>query len=327
MRVEIPGDPISVGRPRVFLSVFDSRLKYNPNYSDEVNRVTESIGVCDGGGSYFNLHTGSNGFGIKVDDKTMAVYLKRFGVPADQINELPLDHTGIDWSGVRPGSSRNEVGSVKVCTGCRKETSSCKDCSLCSGVPYCGKECQKKDWYIHKIFCGLNGQVPSSQPNDSGETTVIKAFLFPEGSDTPRFVNLPLTWVEGDEDDITDTGYNKLDVSEFIPGITEKIRSDMFTDLAIRSLQQAYHVIVKGDFMVDGHSKINICALNLFKKYEKMSKSGALSTPTDPYWRNNIIVVKAEAGKEDSYQDIGIADATEVVKFLYKYTSSHGLVL
>ena len=278
-----------------------------------MNRVTESIGVCDGGGSYFDLHTGSNGFGINVDDKTMAVYLLRYGVPADKVNELPLRNiTDIDWAGVRPGSSKTEVGSAKVCTGCRKET----NCSLCNGVPYCGKECQKKDWYIHKIFCGLNGQVPLPPPSGG---TMIKAFLFPESSDTPKFVNY----------DITDTGYNKLEVSEFIPGITEKIRSDMFTDLAIRSLQQAYHVIVKGDFMEDGHSKINICALNLFKKYEKMSKSGTMtsSAPTDPYWRNNIIVVKAEAGKEDSYQDIGIADATEVVKFLYKYTSSHGLIL
>jgi len=49
-----------------FLSVYDARLKWNADASKEVNDVTEKVGVCDGGGSYFDLHTGHGGFGFKV---------------------------------------------------------------------------------------------------------------------------------------------------------------------------------------------------------------------------------------------------------------------
>ena len=329
MRIEIPGDPISVvygydGMAGVFLSVIDKRLAHNLDSSDEVNAVAESIGVGDGGGSYLNLHTGRHGFGTKVDDNTMAAFLKRYDVTADRISELPLRITDVIWQYVEPGTSTREVGSMKVCTSCRAKTRSCKDCAKCRTVPYCGKECQKKDWGIHNIFCGLHGQSPLP-PNNSA-AAFVKAFLFPESSEVPVFVNLPLVHVEGDEDDVTSRSFIKLNCDEFITGSTDKIQSDRFTDLSIRSLPQAYHMICKSDSRIDG-SEINKCVLNLFKKYEK--KSGSMSVPTDPFWRNNILVVKAEPeGLEtDSYQDISIADATEVVKFLYKYTSSHGLIV
>ena len=52
----------------VFLAVHDKRLEYDPESTAEVNKVTESIGIGDGGGSYLNLHTGVTGFGSMVDD-------------------------------------------------------------------------------------------------------------------------------------------------------------------------------------------------------------------------------------------------------------------
>lgn len=61
-RFKIEGDPIHVAYgvdeeigAGVFLSVFDRRLEWNEEANDEVNKVTESIGVKDGGGSYFDL--------------------------------------------------------------------------------------------------------------------------------------------------------------------------------------------------------------------------------------------------------------------------------
>ena len=94
-RFEIPGDPIKVvygyedclglDLPSVFLQVYDNRLTYSGNASQEVNKVTEKVGFRDGGGCYFGLHTGKMGFGPEVDDETMVVYLKRFGVTEVQI--------------------------------------------------------------------------------------------------------------------------------------------------------------------------------------------------------------------------------------------------
>ena len=72
----------------VFLSVYDSRLKYDPKQSHQVNAVTESF--QSGEGCYLDLHTGPIGFGQRVDDDTMATYLRRFGASEDQITMLPL---------------------------------------------------------------------------------------------------------------------------------------------------------------------------------------------------------------------------------------------
>ena len=145
MRFEIRGDPISVAygvdnSSGVFLAVTDKRLEYDPNSSAKVNAVTEQVGIGDGGGSFFNLHTGKIGFGIKVDDETMAVYLKRYGVSDERIRDLPLNLSKINWTSVKPGTSTKKVGSRKVCTNCRVKTSSCKDCTACKLAPY---------WYVH----------------------------------------------------------------------------------------------------------------------------------------------------------------------------------
>jgi hypothetical protein len=94
-RFEIPGNPIHVAFGHdlpmgVFLSVVDNRLKWSSSASQEVNAAIEKIGVQDGGGSYFEIHTGQHGFGIRVDDETMATFLRRFGVSEEQIANLPL---------------------------------------------------------------------------------------------------------------------------------------------------------------------------------------------------------------------------------------------
>jgi hypothetical protein len=89
------GGPIHIAygfNSPVFLSVSDRRLKYETSATKGVNAVTEAIGVKDGGGSYFDLHTSKvGGFGVQVDDETMATYLRRYGVSEKQIRALPLN--------------------------------------------------------------------------------------------------------------------------------------------------------------------------------------------------------------------------------------------
>jgi hypothetical protein len=77
--------------PGVFLSVSDRRLKYETSATKGGNAVSEAIGLQDGGGSYFDIHTGKvGGFGIQVDDETMASYLLRYMLSEEQIRALPL---------------------------------------------------------------------------------------------------------------------------------------------------------------------------------------------------------------------------------------------
>ena len=68
----------------VFLQVFDKRLEYDKTASEEVNRIAEQMDS----GCYFALRTGKVGTGTKVGHKTMAAYLKRFGVTQEQIESF-----------------------------------------------------------------------------------------------------------------------------------------------------------------------------------------------------------------------------------------------
>jgi hypothetical protein len=94
--IEVEGSPISVAYGYdeingIFLAVTDERLAYDRNAAEPINQVIESIGLGDGGGSYFDLHTGDVGFGQKVSESTMLVYLKRYGVSEKQIKQVLED--------------------------------------------------------------------------------------------------------------------------------------------------------------------------------------------------------------------------------------------
>lgn len=317
MRFVIEGDPISVAFGSdtvagVFLSVFDRRLEYDPSSTPEVNAVTEKIGVRDGGGSYFDLHTGDFGFGIKVDDVTMATYLKRFGVTDEQISSLPLT---LPFTPSPPQFQKKRVGSEKLCTTCGKKVL-CKDCSLCKQVPYCSRSCQRKDWPLHKLFCGLQveEEIVSNNEDNTCTTEKVNVFLLPEDSDKPKLISVQCI----DGSDVNYNGFSGI--------LTDKIRSDLFTDDHIRNLKHAYHVIFRDNFMGDG-SKQNKSVQKLFQI--KSKQNGAVQAPTGSHWKGDLLICKAEATsapESGKCLDITPADATEVVNFLYSYTSANGLL-
>ena len=92
-RFEIDSYPITVAYGyedpcNVFLSVYDNRLRYDSSASPQVNDVTRAVGSGDG--CFFEIHTGSAGFGQRVDNDTMVTFLGRFGVTDEQINAIPL---------------------------------------------------------------------------------------------------------------------------------------------------------------------------------------------------------------------------------------------
>ena len=71
-----------------FLSVFDERLECKKYACEEANNISEKIGVGDCGGSYFDLHTGENGYGFKVSNETLAEFIMRYGAPTLHIESI-----------------------------------------------------------------------------------------------------------------------------------------------------------------------------------------------------------------------------------------------
>lgn len=47
----------------------------------------------------------------------------------------------------------HKISGIKFCIFCGKHNLNMKTCSSCKLAYYCNKECQIKDWKIHKLEC------------------------------------------------------------------------------------------------------------------------------------------------------------------------------
>ena len=309
-RFEIAGDPISVAYgydevlSNVFLSVYDRRLEFDSDAPDQVNAVTEGIGPGDGGGCYFNLHTGKVGFGRMVDDETMAVYL-RFGVSDASIRAIPLLNV---HRSTGPAATRSVATSCTACTVCRKPSTT--SCGKCHSVPYCSKDCQRSDWAVHKIFCSH-----VFPPLVEGELSA-KAFLLPQSSITPILVQLSYT-IETDASDGNRFAYPVL--AGHIPGPRRNIRSDRLPGFPFAHLPHALIMYYDDNFFIDGVSQPNQCLMRLMR-----AKRPHWSNPFG--WSGNLVIIKAEADVQDpiSFMDMACGDAHDLVEFIAKYETSSG---
>jgi hypothetical protein len=175
----------------VFLSVSDKRLAVDSNASDEVNLVAQQIGVQDGSGNYFDLHTGKQGFGFQVSNAVMRVLLARYRVPEDKINFVFQEASLMDPN----------------CRACKFE--SAKKCAKCKTVQYCGRACQVKDWPIHKYVCE-SLPFPEKKPSSS---PAVYCFFMPENGDKIQVIQVE---TERTLDPVTKKYYDKPKLEEFL---------------------------------------------------------------------------------------------------------------
>jgi hypothetical protein len=307
----------------VFLSVFDKRLKYNSEATAEVNRVTESIGVNDGGGSYLDLHTGQTGFGRKVDDLTMATFLKRYGVTDHQVSMLPLS---LDSSVSR--MSEEVIARGEQCNICSEHSK--KSCGKCTKIHYCSPDCQRKAWPIHNIFCQVKG--PADDGISSAEKRSVDALFLAQDEATPQLIRLPLVWKDGKDHE---GGFWSTDTSMFIHGVVGIFRSDFFPGAAGLHLTSAYHVFYKDDFLRDVGSKENCClralvgavAKSVYGNQRNLPKgSKTLNRGPPLHFQGNLLVVKREKNdgpylgstSEGKHRNVRLEDAHEIATLLYK---------
>jgi hypothetical protein len=347
-RFETEGDPICIAYGvdeqiscGVFLSVYDRRLEWQENASKEVNHIAESIGVGDGGGSYFDLHTGQRGFGAKVSCDTMRVYLKRYGVESKRIEEL------FKWKYGKMIDS--------TCSVCYKEDT--KKCGKCGKFFYCGKECQIKDWPQHKLICnsinkpiedlvstkkaqakcvvcfkltnlscskcGLNfcgkscqdqewskhkhfcDSLPVSIKNSNNES--VWAFLFPENSEKVIQIQVPIIIEYFEEELLSLPQLNEFigscGASSYMP------RNPYNKDRLISDMLLIHY---RDTFLIDG-SKSNLCI--------KVLTQGR--NPHD--WRGPVVVMKAKGTniyESNDYIDIKVEDFLNIVDYFLWYGSN-----
>ena len=323
----------------VFLSVYDKRLKYDPKHSVQVNAVTEGI-EAGGNGCYLDLRTGPHGFGQRVDDDTMATYLRRYGASEEQIALLPL-----------------HLKENIPCNACGKLT--IKKCSRCKEINYCSKECQRDTWIVHRVFCGIE---TLSYPSQSVGST-ITVLLLPENNKTPKLAKLTIKGSEAsplppqvveipsDASSITDSGVarfddavddvdmssvvspravlddSELDFSRYIEGRKGVFRSEFYPG-ADSNLSCAYHLIYKDDFLEDGTSTENSSLANIVRVVTKWIYKDHVTTNsgeiTPIHFRGTLLVLKREKSRGASkYLDIGPKDMQDVAKLLFKVNAEY----
>ena len=66
----------------------------------------------------------------------------------------------------------------KSCNHCHTENTELFKCGNCKCVYYCSKECQKQDWKLHKINCGLFNVQFSYKTSKKGCMLISNGFQF-----------------------------------------------------------------------------------------------------------------------------------------------------
>ncbi len=334
---EIKGDPISVvygyddcliNVCEVFLSVFDSRLKWDENSSEEVNSAAEScLFIKDGGGCYFSLTTSPIGIGLKVNMGTMRVYLKRYGVPEDHIRSLfkrePIveEPQSSDTSedivndkvlaegvaSLNINTKKSGGNSKQHCVSCKLKYGS-KKCSKCKEACYCERECQVRDWPVHKFFCG---SLPFPKPIGENRGKTVKAVYLPELSGDPVLINLPII-KDFIEEDGKKVWFEKPDLEKFL-GEGDYGRNLMPLNplKKQRAIADTIEFKWRDNFSADG-SKPNQCIKKITQNRNYFD------------WRGPMVVTRYRGkGPEGDYLDLEEYDFLDIIDYLLWYGSGN----
>lgn len=312
-RFTIEGSPISVAYGfdeewicGVFLAVTDSRLEWKEDASKEVNEVTESIGIKDGGGSYFDLHTGLNGFGKRVSKETMRVYLSRYGVNKQRIDELfegKLTKT--------EKTCEKEIENLKISKSKKKRIKKREKLAACNKAAEitCAKCGCETDWENHKLICDT---LPF--PVKKSTEKSVYAIYLPEIGEKPVLVEVPIK--SGYDDDDDDDGGDNPQTKSFIgKGRFQRNAYMPRNPLNEKRVMRDMLVITyRDDFLVDGCSKSNEIVY-------KMTK-GKIHHD----WRGPILIMKAsgvQINYTQDFLDIKLSDFPDIVDYFLWYGSSY----
>jgi hypothetical protein len=318
-RFTIENGPITVkyGRDHatgVFFSVGDNRLIANSLSSSEMKRILDKYPHEEG--IYLKLHTGSCGFGKKVSNDTMKFFLGSYGVSEDQIDSLfPEDrkkpknlsdflHTfqNSKEPEIKKDANNNPANTVKDCVSCAEENASLH-CSKCKIANYCNKECQTKDWGIHKLICG-------PMPPKLLLRNSVYGILLSEFSAKPQIVEVPYKTLHEDYEQ----GYDfDVFISESFFG-KKMIGRNVWPYNPLkgdRAFENVLEFNYNDDFLNDD-SLENQCI-------KKITKN------KNPHpWRGPMLVLKIRGNNWVPYQrymDMSVKDMNDVVDFLLWYGS------
>jgi hypothetical protein len=199
----------------------------------------------------------------------------------------------------------NQIKIEKLCFSCKNKTT--KKCVKCEAAYYCTKECQVKDWSIHKLICDY-----SLFPNKKAEKSVM-GILLPETGTKPIIVEVP------------------LEFTSYLGESFYRTKSENFilkkTGMVIKEV--SYH------YITENRSKPNRKLKNtlLFEFRDNFFNDGSLPNTTireitkhqmTHDWRGPVLITKMigkPSEKMPDYIDIELNDFIDVIDYLKWYGS------
>ncbi len=169
-------------------------------------------------------------------------------------------------------------------------------CSKCKVIAYCSKDCQTKDWKIHKIFCS---SLPFPQSQKTTKFEKITGILFNPNNLIPSLVEIELN-IKFENNMLPDTIL-------FI-GATESFNYMQSNHFKKRNLRDTLVFAFRDNFLNDG-SPINKCVQKIYK--------GKNNYP----WCGPVLVMKMKGLNvcENKYADMTPQDFEDVVDYFCWY--------
>jgi hypothetical protein len=270
----------------IYLQVTDKRLMLEENTKKEVKEAINS--KIDQDGTYLNLYTGQSDKGQRVKNETIEVYFKRYNLPEDIIKNL-----------LKPPVSKK----AETCLVCKKQTTKC--CQKCNCVFYCSRECQVKDWIIHKHYC----QSLPIPPKVNGKNSVI-GVLLDENAPNPKFVHVPLMYVESYGEKLLVTNKELFLKTNQVSRYWLEYNPLKDNKLLGNTLLFQY----RDNFFNDG-SQVNKC----------VKKLCADKNPHD--WRGPMLITKSKGYitqnfSSEGFLDVKLTDFSDIIDFFLYYGSA-----
>ena len=176
------------------------------------------------------------------------------------------------------------------CFVCKKKTSTL--CAQCHLVYYCTRECQVKDWPIHKTICASLPIPPKTKSKS------VYAFYMPEKDARPVFKEIS---VENDPDD-----GQKLDSASLFDK-----QAHLFSVKMLRNSSKGRDLPNMLEVLSDFESRNDASKVN-------QSLAKLRNGKTTPNWCGPILVVKRKGDDpmaKSPYIDIQLSDMEDIIDF------------
>ena len=281
-----------------------------------------------------------SGFGEKVSTDTMAVFLKRYGVPDSNIkslinngeinlgdaivkgrnskkkkkkktslsddqcfNSIPEGYTEIEdeHETINHSTKSTEINDTCNQSCVVCDNNSLNRCAKCHFAFYCSKECQTKDWETHKLICSPSIFPPKVLMNS------VYGLLLPEDNDKPRIVEIPLIYETDEENKCL---YLTTNTKSFVNDTSSYCIK--FNPLKqYRILKDCLVIEYRDNFLFDG-SYPNKAVRRITKNKVKHD------------WRGPILFTKIKGRDVENhfrYIDFELKDYNEIIDYLIWYGS------